>query len=140
MGRAQDVGAFGHEVHPAEHDELGFGMLGGVLRQLERIALDVRELDDVLALVVVAENDDPGPQLLPRGANAGDQRRAVQIPVLAGNVLLPVGKRRLSGQRNRRDGVPLTGDARQPAIRRANELDRGDGHRLRPFGAAVVSV
>ena len=28
MRRAQHVGALGHEVHAAEHDELGVGMLG----------------------------------------------------------------------------------------------------------------
>ena len=54
----EDVRALGHEVHAAEHDELGLRAGGGVTRQLERVAGDVRELDHLVALVVVPEHED----------------------------------------------------------------------------------
>ena len=52
----EDVGALGHEVHAAEDDELGLGMRGRLLRQLERVAGGVGELDDLVALIVMAED------------------------------------------------------------------------------------
>ena len=54
----QDVGALGHEVHAAEDDVRRLGPVGRLLRQLERVAGDVGELDDLVALVVVAEDED----------------------------------------------------------------------------------
>jgi hypothetical protein len=56
--RPHDVGALGHEVHAAEDDVLGGGLRGGQARQLQRVAGEVGELDDLVALVVVAEDDD----------------------------------------------------------------------------------
>ena len=53
---AQDVGAFRHEVHAAENDVLGFLAAGGLLRKLQRIAAIVGELDDLVALVMVAQD------------------------------------------------------------------------------------
>ena len=57
MIRAEDVGALRHEMHAAEDDELGVGMGGHLTGQLERIAGVVGELDDFVALVVMAEDD-----------------------------------------------------------------------------------
>ena len=57
MRRRQHVGAFGHEVHAAEDDELGFGMLRHLAGQAEGIADVVGELDDLIALIVMAEDD-----------------------------------------------------------------------------------
>ena len=57
--RGQDVGRLGHEVHAAEDDELGVRAAGGVAGELEGVAGDVGELDDLVALVVVAEDEDP---------------------------------------------------------------------------------
>ena len=56
----QDVGRLGHEVHAAEDDALGIRPGGGLLGQLEGVAGDVGELDDLVALVVVAEHERPG--------------------------------------------------------------------------------
>jgi hypothetical protein len=55
----EDVGALGHEVHSAEHDEFRFRASGGLLGQLERVAGDVGELDDFIALVMVTEDEEP---------------------------------------------------------------------------------
>ncbi len=55
----QDVGAFGHEVHTAEDDVLGLWMSGRLLGQLEGVTGRVGELDDLVTLVVVAEDVEP---------------------------------------------------------------------------------
>ena len=68
MRRAQHVGALGHEVHAAEDDELGVGMLADLLRELVRVAGVVGELDHLVALVVMAEDDEPAAERRLRGA------------------------------------------------------------------------
>ena len=55
----EDVGALGHEVHAAEDDVLRVRAGRGLPGQLERVAGHVGELDDLVALVVVAEHEDP---------------------------------------------------------------------------------
>ena len=55
--RGQDVGRLGHEVHAAKDDVVGFGVLLGEHRQPVRVAAGVGELDDVVTLVVVAEDE-----------------------------------------------------------------------------------
>ena len=59
VGAGEDVRRLGHEVHAAEDDVLLVALLGGPAGQLQRVAAVVGELDDVLALVVVAEDDQP---------------------------------------------------------------------------------
>ncbi len=54
----QDVRRLGHEVHTAEDDVLGLRARGRVPGQLEGVTRDVRELDDLVTLVVVAEDED----------------------------------------------------------------------------------
>ena len=56
----EDVGRLGHEVHAAEHDVLGLGALLGEDRQPERVAPGVGPAHDLVALVVVAEDEDAG--------------------------------------------------------------------------------
>jgi hypothetical protein len=51
-----DVRDLGHEVHAAEHDELGIE-LRRLAREAQRIALEVRVLVDLGALVVMAQHD-----------------------------------------------------------------------------------
>ena len=60
MRRGKHVGAFRHEVHAAEHDELGFGMFGDLAGQAEGIAGVVGKLDHFVALIVMAENNQRG--------------------------------------------------------------------------------
>ena len=67
--RAEDVGALGHEVDAAEDDEVGGVLAGGELRELQRVAGVVGELDDLVALVVVAEDDEA---VAERGLGGGD--------------------------------------------------------------------
>ena len=55
----EDVGRLGHEVDAAEDDVLGLGTGRGVAGQLEGVAGDVGELDDLVALVVVAQHEHP---------------------------------------------------------------------------------
>ena len=62
VGRSQDVSALGHEVHAAEHDELAVGLGRGLLRQLEGVSGHIGELNDLIALVVVSENEGPLPE------------------------------------------------------------------------------
>ena len=56
VGR-EDVGRLGHEVHAAEDDVRRVRPGRSLLRQLEAVAGDVGELDDLVALVVVTEHE-----------------------------------------------------------------------------------
>ncbi len=60
----QDVGRLGHEVDPAEDDVLGLGLVGGDPGQPERVASGVGPGHDLVALVVVAEDEHPGAERL----------------------------------------------------------------------------
>ena len=71
----EDVGRLGHEVHAAEHDVLRLGAGGGLAGQLERVPGDVGERDDLVALVVVAQHEDPVAERLLGGAGPGHQVR-----------------------------------------------------------------
>jgi hypothetical protein len=55
---AEDVGALGHEVNAAEHDVFGLCAGFALARQLPRIADDVGVDEDLVALVVVAEDEE----------------------------------------------------------------------------------
>ena len=70
----EDVGALGHEVHAAEHDVLGVGPGRRLAGQLERVAGHVGELDDLVALVVVAEHEHPVAERRLRGRGARPTR------------------------------------------------------------------
>ncbi len=69
----EDVGGLGHEVHAAEDDELRLGTGRGVAGQLEGVAGDVREPDDLVALVVVAQHEHPRAQRGLGRLGPGDQ-------------------------------------------------------------------
>jgi hypothetical protein len=68
--RGEDVGRLGHEVHAAEDDELRAGARRGLLGQLEGVSRDVGELDDLVALVVVPQDERPVTQGRSGGAGA----------------------------------------------------------------------
>ena len=55
----EDVGRLGHEVHAAEDDVVGLRALLGEHRQPERVAPGVGPAHDLVALVVVAEDEEP---------------------------------------------------------------------------------
>ena len=57
--RGEDVGALGHEVHAAEDDELRVAMVRDLPRELPGVAGIVGEPDHLVALIVVAEDDEP---------------------------------------------------------------------------------
>ena len=54
----EHVGRLGHEVHATEHDELGVGTLLGEHREPERVAPGVGPAHHLVALVVVAEDEE----------------------------------------------------------------------------------
>ena len=58
MRPAEDIRALGHEVHAAKDDVLGVLPIAGPLGQLEGVSADVGKLDDLVALVVMPENDE----------------------------------------------------------------------------------
>ena len=73
----EDVGRLGHEVHAAEDDVLGLGPLLGEHRQPERVAPGVGPAHDLVALVVVAEDEERGRRARPwRRRSARRARRA----------------------------------------------------------------
>ena len=69
----EDVGRLGHEVHTAEDDVRRVRPRGCLLGQLEGVTGDVGELDHLVALVVVAEDEDPVPERGLGGAGPLDQ-------------------------------------------------------------------
>ncbi len=87
----QDVGRLRHEVHAAEHDELGVGLVGGLSGQPEGVAPGVRPAHHVVTLVVVPEDADPRAE---RGLGRADH--GGQFLVGRGRVAL--GKRRLKSE------------------------------------------
>jgi hypothetical protein len=105
VGAGEDVRRLGHEVHAAEDDVLLVSLLGGPAGQLQGVAAVVGELDDVLPLVVVAEDDQPRRELGLGGVDTLHELLGVQGPVFGGDVLLPEGEGRLLGQGGCRQGT-----------------------------------
>jgi hypothetical protein len=62
-------------VHTAEDDVWGVRSPGRLLGQLEAVAHDIGEGDDLVPLVVVAEDEHPLPERGLGGAGALDQTR-----------------------------------------------------------------
>ena len=95
---AQHVGALGHEVHAAEDDELGVGMPADLPRELERVAGVVGELDHLVALIVMAEDDQPAAERRLGGGDAdvhllvGQAEIPLRQRLALGDVLLLVGR------------------------------------------------
>ena len=56
----QDVGRLGHEMDAAEHDVVGVAVVGGQAGQPEGVASGVGPAHDLVALVVVAEDQEAG--------------------------------------------------------------------------------
>ncbi len=69
----EDVGGLGHEVDTAEDDVLRVRPGGRVPRELEGVAGHIGELDDLVALVVVPEDEDLVAELLLGRAGALDE-------------------------------------------------------------------
>ena len=74
VGAGEHVGRLGHEVHAAEDDVGGPVALGRVAGQLEGIPPGVGPADDLVALVVVAEDQQPALQRLLGRGDAGLER------------------------------------------------------------------
>ena len=73
-------------MHAAEDDELRFGMLRDLAREAERIAGVVGELDHLVALIVMAEDDQPAAE---RRLRRGD----AAIELFVGQTEISLGKR-----------------------------------------------
>ena len=114
MRRGEDVGALGHEVDAAEEDELGVAAAGGLLRELEGVAAEVGELDHLVALVVVAEDDQPLAELPAQRPDPRVALRGVHLEVLARDALLAQGTGPVAAQASRRRRRPLRA-RRRPA-------------------------
>jgi len=71
--RRQNVRAFCHEVHAAKDDELGVGAVCRVACQLERVAGHVGKLNDLIALIVVSQDENALSQGLLGYAGALDE-------------------------------------------------------------------
>src|SRR5262249_35860151 len=76
-------GALGHEVDATEQNVLCLRARRRELRQLERVAPRVGILDDLVALVVVTEDDQAVAQLLPCRHDAVIQFRGGHKSILA---------------------------------------------------------
>ena len=83
---AQHVGALRHEMHAAEDDELGVGMLADLPRELVGVAGVVGELDHLVALIVMAEDDEPAAE---RRLGRGD----AAVHLLVGQAEIPLRQR-----------------------------------------------
>src|SRR5439155_8537493 len=94
-----DIGRLGHEVNAAEDDELRVAAFRRPARKIEGVAAIVRELNDVLALVVMAEHHTARAEPPPGFGDALAQRSPVEPPVRLRDVLLPESEGALLGQR-----------------------------------------
>jgi hypothetical protein len=102
LGPGEDVGRLRHEVDAAKDHELRLVLLGRVLGELEAVPREVGVLDDLVALVVVAENHESLPQEGAGAANAPVELGLGQLEIGAGDVLLPGDEGLLLGERHRR--------------------------------------
>ena len=125
LGAGEDVGRLGHEVHAAEDDVLGARASGRVAGQLEGVAGDVGELDDLVALVVVAQHEDPVAEGLLGRPRPRDQVRVGGSGQVAGTLDAALGAEvgaAAEGQQGQVDG--RHGPIR---IRRLTAAPRGGG-------------
>ena len=67
----QDVGGFRHEVDAAKNDVLRLRMFGGELGEFEAVSPKIGPLDDLVPLVVVAQDQQIFAEAAPRGRDAG---------------------------------------------------------------------
>ena len=93
VGPREDVGGLGHEVHAAEDDRLGLRVRLGGVRELERVADEVRVLHDLVALVEVAERSRRGR----RASALAARMRCVQFA--GGRRAVLLGQLALAGSR-----------------------------------------
>jgi excinuclease ABC subunit C len=91
VGTGEDVGRLGHEVHAAEDDVGGVLLACGVAGERKGVATGIGELHHVVALVVVAEDDEASAE---RPLGVGDH--AMQL--LRAGSLVPLGERRLEAK------------------------------------------
>src|SRR5579875_3259482 len=85
MRRTENISALGHEMHATENDVIGIGPSGGLLSELERIAAKIGILDDLITLIVMAQNDQPRAQRLFGSCNAPIQFLAIHLGIHLGN-------------------------------------------------------
>ena len=74
----EDVGRLGHEVDAAEDDRPAFGVGGRQRAELVAVAAEVRQGNDVVLLVVMAEDQEPSAHVAADLLDAGSQFAAVQ--------------------------------------------------------------
>ncbi len=91
VGAGEHVGRLGHEVHAAEHDVGGLVVVRREAGELERVAAGVGPLDDLVALVVVAEDQEPVAEL---GLGRGDPA----VELVGGREGVAVRQRSLESQ------------------------------------------
>ena len=75
------VGGFGHKVHAAEDDVAGIG-LGSSARKAVRVAAEIGEAYDFVALVVVAEDDAIGAKGIFRSLDTALERVVGQNEII----------------------------------------------------------
>ena len=71
----ENVGGLGHEVHAAEDDVLGLGLVGGLSRKFETVAGEVGEIDDGILLIVVSQHYQSASKGLLGGLDSNAQLR-----------------------------------------------------------------
>ena len=101
MRRGENVRAFRHEVHAAEHDVVGVRPLRHLTGKTEGVAGVVGELDHLVALIVMTEDDEPRAERRARRGNAAIHLVVRQTEILLGQrlalgdvLLLELGQQR----------------------------------------------
>ncbi len=77
----KDVGGLGHEVHTAEHDVGGLVVVRREAGELEGVAPHVGPVDDLVALVVVPEDQEAWAELGLGGTDPGTELFRVGLGV-----------------------------------------------------------
>ena len=92
IAAGENIGALGHEVDAAEEDVFSVGAGGRLLGQLERVAAEIGELDDFIALVVMTEDDQALAELVAQRPDSGVALIGRHLEVFARDLLLAQGR------------------------------------------------
>ena len=114
VGTGEDVGRLGHEVHAAEDDELGLRLSRSDPGESERVAPCVRPRHHFVALVVVAEDDEPRAELVLGPPDASRELVRELPPCSARAVLAAAGTCRMTSLW-RRSGCGRRGQPGRPS-------------------------
>src|SRR5581483_3047086 len=102
MRTAENIGALSHKMDATEHDIVSLRASRRQLRQLERVAPVISIFDNLVALVVMPQDNQSSAQFLLRRSNAPIQLLAIHLRIIARNTINAL-RQVMSGTHRRRE-------------------------------------